>query len=246
MKMNITIRFYEELNNYLNADIRKQDIFIETKEGSSVGDIIGLFGVPCSVVDLILVNGQSSNFDYILQEKDHVSIYPVFERFNIESISMIKHSPLRKIKFLCDVHLGRLAKYLRMLGFDTFYKNAYDQNMLFKLLNEDKRILLSQDKKILLCKKIIRRYRIKQTGSGEQLREVISYFDLKNHIVPMSRCLECNGIVKAVPKEAVKHRIDRYTYDTNDEFTECTDCRKVFWKGSHYNSMMKQIRKIMD
>ncbi len=246
MKINTTIRFYEELNDYLSEDIRRQDILIDTKEGNSVGELIYSFGVACAAVDLILVNGHSANFDYILQDNDQISVYPVFERFNITSVSLIENSPLRNLKFICDDHLGRLAKYLRMLGFDTLYNNDYDHNILISLSNSHNRILLSRDKKLLLNKKITRRYLVKQAEPGEQVREVLEYFDLKKNITPMSRCLECNGVVQQVPEESVKHRIEKYIIEINDEFTECKGCGKIFWKGSHYDSMMKRIRKIVD
>jgi len=246
MKIRITIRFYEELNDFLKTDIQKQDLFAGVEKGLSVGTVIESYEVPCSAVDLILINGQSENFDYILQNNDHVSVYPVFERFNIESISCLENSPLRNLKFICDVHLGRLAKYLRMLGFDTLYKNDYNETEMIQLSNAQNRILLTRDKKILSNKKITRRYLIKQTEIVEQIRELLEFFDLKKNIMPMSRCLECNGVAQPASREAVKHRVDPYIFEINKEFSECTDCGKLYWKGSHYNSMMKWIRDRLD
>ncbi len=246
MKINIIIRFYEELNDFLISGTRKKDLFIDIEKDVSVGTLIELMGPPCSEVDLILVNGQSARFDYILQNNDRVSVYPVFECFNIESVSLLENAPLRKIKFICDVHLGRLAKYLRMLGFDTQYENDYDDNTLIRMSNAHCRTLLSRDKKLLLDKKITRRYLIKQAEPADQIREVVEYFDLKNNIMPMSRCLECNCVVQTVLKEAVESRVDQNIFEINDAFTECRECRKIYWKGSHYDSMMLWIRETVD
>ena len=246
MKIKVTIRFYEELNEFLKAGIRKQDLLVDAEKGLSVGALIESQGPPCSAVDLILVNGQAVDFDYMLQSNDRVSVYPVFERFNIESVSCLEQAPLRNLKFICDVHLGRLAKYLRMLGFDTLYNNDYDDNILIRLSNAHNRILLSRDKALHFNKKLRRRYLVKLTEPGKQVREVVEFFDLKNDITPMTRCLECNGSVYPVSRETVKHRVDEYIFETNNSFTECTGCGKLFWKGSHYDSMMKWIREMTD
>jgi len=244
MKINITIRFYEELNDYLKTSIRKQDLFIDVEKNLPVGALIESLGPPCSAVDLILVNGQSANFDYVLQDNDRISVYPVFERLNITSVSLLENSPLRKLRFICDDHLGRLAKFLRMLGFDTLYEDDYDDSIIIRLSKTHHRILLTRDKKLLLNKQITRRYLVNQTEPAKQVREVVEFFDLKNSITPMSRCLECNGVVQSVSREVVKNRVDKNIFEINNEFTECTECRKLFWRGSHYDSMMKWIEKI--
>ena len=246
MEINITIRFYEELNDFLEPCIRKQDLSIDTKEGNSVGNLIESMGIPRSSVNLVLVNGHSAGFDRILQENDRVSVYPMFERFNIGSVSVLEHSPLRELTFLCDVHLGRLTKYLRMLGFDTWYNNDYDDNNLIYQSNRHHRILLSRSKKLTKSKKLLRRYLVNQTDPVKQIREIITYFDLKKDIAPMSRCLECNDGVKPIAKEAVKHRVDELIFEINDEYTECKGCGRLYWKGSHYDSMMRWIRKILN
>ena len=246
MKINITIRFYEELNDYLESGGKKQDLFIDTEKGKSVGELIESMGPACSEVDLILVNGQPAGFDYLLQDNDRISVYPVFERFNIESVSVFENSPLRKLKFICDVHLGRLAKYLRMLGLDTLYENDYNNTEMIQLSNTQNRILLTRDKNFLLNKKITRRYIVKQPEPDDQLYDVLDFFDLKNHLMPLSRCLECNGVVTPVARESVKERVDKDIFIKNSAFSECTGCGKIYWKGSHYDSMMQRIRKMVD
>ncbi|MBC2715546.1 MAG: twitching motility protein PilT [Desulfobacteraceae bacterium] len=246
MKINVIIRFYEELNDYLKPGGQKQDIYIDIEKGICVGNLIESLGPPCSSVDLVLVNGQPVDFDSLLQNNDRVSVYPVFEMFDIKSVSILENSPLRQLKFICDDHLGRLAKYLRIFGFDTLYENDYDDNIMIQFSNTHNRILLTRDKKLLLDKKITRRYLVKQTDPVQQVREVLEFFDLKNYIMPMSRCLKCNGLVHPVLKETVKHRVDNNIFQISNAFSECTGCGKLYWKGSHYDSMMKWIQEMMD
>ncbi|MEJ2055090.1 MAG: MoaD/ThiS family protein, partial [Calditrichaceae bacterium] len=111
----ITIRFYEELNDFLQRENRKKDINYTFTGNPSVKDVIEAIGVPHPEVDLILVNGNSVNFDYNIQPNDRVSVYPVFELLDISPVNKLRPEPLRKTKFILDVNLGRLAAKLRML-----------------------------------------------------------------------------------------------------------------------------------
>jgi hypothetical protein len=126
MQNRAVFRFYEELNDFLPNN-RKKTAFSYAFEGKpSVKDAIESVGIPHVEVDLILVNGESVDFKYQLRDNDHISVYPVFESLNISEVSKIREKPLRNMAFVLDVHLGKLAKYLRMFGFDTVYRNDYD------------------------------------------------------------------------------------------------------------------------
>ena len=98
-----TFRFYEELNRYLPEHMRKTEFQVEFTENTSVGDLFEILRVPQMEVDLVLVNGKSENFKYILRDGDRVSVYPVFETLNIETITRLRAKPLRKLRFIADV-----------------------------------------------------------------------------------------------------------------------------------------------
>jgi sulfur carrier protein ThiS len=116
-----TFRFYEELNDFLPRNRRKTDFVLASFDKRSIKDAIESLGVPHTEIDLILVNGKSVNFDYILQDQDRVSVYPVFESLNIADVTRLRKLPLRKSKFIADVNLGKMAKYMRVLGFDLYF-----------------------------------------------------------------------------------------------------------------------------
>jgi hypothetical protein len=116
-------RFYAELNDFLLPEMRGRDLNRRFDESGSVKDFIESFGVPHTEVDLVLVNGEPVGFSYRLRNGDAVSVYPVFESFDIASVSRVRAAPLRELRFTLDVHLGRLAAYLRMAGFDAEYAN---------------------------------------------------------------------------------------------------------------------------
>ena len=126
----VRLRFYAELNNFL-PESEKQKSFDYSFPGPiTVKEVIESMKVPPAEVDLILVNGKPVDFDYHVNESDYISVYPVFEQFDISAVSQLRKIPLRSSKFILDAHLGKLAKYLRMFGFDTLYKNDYSDNAL--------------------------------------------------------------------------------------------------------------------
>jgi len=119
-------RFYEELNDFLPLDRRKKQFQYDYRDSPSVKDAVESIGVPHVEIDLIVANGKSVDFSYRLKNDDYISVYPVFESFNISPVTHLREKPLREIKFVADVHLGKLTKYLRLCGFDTYYRPDID------------------------------------------------------------------------------------------------------------------------
>ena len=113
----VTFRFYEELNDFLPEEKRKVRFAHQFIDRASVKDMIESLGVPHIEIDLILANGKSVEFSYIVEDKDDISVYPVFESMDITDVQHLRSKPLRDPKFIADVHLGSLVKYMRMLGF---------------------------------------------------------------------------------------------------------------------------------
>ena len=145
----ISIRFYEELNDFLPEEKQKLRFEHSYIDRTSVKDLIESLGVPHTEVDLILVNGKPVGFDYLINDDDDISVYPVFESIDITDLQHLRPKPLRKPKFVADVHLGRLARYMRMLGFDTLYKNNIDDDEIVNISVDEKRTILTRDRNIL-------------------------------------------------------------------------------------------------
>lgn len=148
-KVQGTIRFYEELNDHLRGYPKKEDIVFSYKGRRSVKDLIESFGVPHCEVDLILVNSLSVAFDYSVKNGDRISVYPQFERFNLERVSKLRAEALRETKFVADVHLGKLVRKLRLLGFDTLYDQSWHDSNLVQISAEQRRVLLTCDRELL-------------------------------------------------------------------------------------------------
>ena len=207
----VFIRFYEELNDFLPPEKRKVRFPVHITVPQSVKDLIESLGVPHIEIDLILVNSNSVGFDYIVKENDDISVFPVFESFDIKNVQRLRPASLREPKFICDVHLGSLAKYLRMAGFDTVYKNNFEGNEIVSLSAHELRTILTQERNLLKRKDVTHGYWIRNNAAGLQLKEVIKRFQLEDLFSPFSRCMECNGLIKIVDKEQIIERLEPNT-----------------------------------
>ena len=241
-----TFRFYEELNDFLPNDKKKVPFIRPFSGNPSIKDQIEAIGVPHVEVDLILVNGESVDFTYILQDEDFVSVYPVFETFGIAPVTHLRAKSLRVSTFILDVHLGKLAKYLRMLGFDTLYRNDNDDPEIIRISLAEHRIILTRDIGLLKVKTVTHAYFVRSQHPKGQLTEVLKYFDLYRAIDPFNRCIKCNGQLKPVYKERIIHRLEPLTIKYFNEFFRCTDCQSIFWEGSHFDHMQRFIQAIQD
>jgi len=237
-------RFYEELNDFLPSNKKKRTFEYNFECNPSIKDVIEAMGVPHTEVDLILVNGDSVTFSYQLKDNDVVSVYPIFESLDISNVTHLREKPLREPKFVLDVHLGKLAKYLRTLGFDTLFQNSFEDSDIIKISLEQKRTILTRDVALLKNSKVTHGYWIRSQEPKEQLKEVIHCSDLLKSVRPFYRCSDCNGIIKKVPKESILEKIQQGTKKQFNEFFQCDFCGKVYWKGSHYKKMERFIENL--
>lgn len=238
-------RFYEELNDFLPQEKRKKLFPYEFSGTPSIMDAIEAMGVPHVEVDLILVNSLSVDFFYKLNNADSVSVYPVFESFDIASVTHLREKPLRDLKFVADVHLGKLTKYLRLCGFDTYYRTDLNDKEIIDLAISDRRVILTRDKGLLKNKKVTHGYYIRSQYPRYQLKELLLRFDLKNRIASFTRCLECNGLLSDVAKKEILNRLLPKTRQYYRKFKMCNDCNRIYWNGSHYRNMKRDIKVLM-
>ena len=240
-----SFRFYAELNDFLHPQ-RRGERFTHRYAGRvSVKDMIESLGVPHTEVDLILVNGESVDFSRLVENGDIVSVYPVFEAIDISAVLRVRPEPLRTISFVVDVHLGGLARSLRMLGFDTHYERDSSDEELADLATRG-RILLTKDRGLLKRNAVTHGYYVRSKDAMEQVLEVLRRFDLASHINPFVRCLHCNGMLRPVAKETIEHRLEAQTNRYYEEFALCSICDRVYWKGSHHAAMTRQVQSIRE
>lgn len=237
-------RFYEELNDFLPEEKRKVRFEHEFIDRTSIKDMIESLGVPHSEIDMMLVNSISVDFNYIVQDKDEISVYPVFESLDISNIQHLRNKPLRDPKFIADIHLGSLVKYMRMLGFDVLYKNDYTNDEMIESSLQEKRAILTKDREMLKNNRITHGYWIRSSGVEEQVKEIIERFDLKGNIHEFLRCLDCNCILFPIEKTKIEDRLPPKVEESQDKFWYCEHCDKIYWRGTHYEKMRKFIEHL--
>ncbi|HLP14683.1 MAG TPA: Mut7-C RNAse domain-containing protein, partial [Bacteroidota bacterium] len=200
---------------------------------------IARLGIPEENVDAALRNGESAAPDSVLASGDRLSLYPVFESFDISGITRMRHAPLRAPRFVLDVHLGKLAAFMRMMGLDAMYETGYADDELVSISVHEARALLSKDRRLLEHPTLTRAYFVKATDPKEQLVEVIARFQLSGAIRPFTRCLLCNRLLVSVSKADVRTEagVPERVQEEFEEFFRCPSCQRLYWKGSHYKRM---------
>jgi len=234
-------RFYAELNDFLPEEDRGKELTRYFSVSGSVKDCVESFGVPHTEVDLLLVNGHPVDFSYPVRDGDRVSVYPVFESLDISSVSRVRPAPLRALRFLLDVHVGRLAAYLRMAGFDALYGNQATDAELAGIVAREGRVLLTRDRYLLMRTAVERGYWVRSALPKQQLLEVVKRFDLAGSMRPFTRCLECNSLLEEASRESILERLPPKLM-VKDVFPVCPSCQRVYWEGSHHERMSQLLR----
>ena len=174
----VRFRFYEELNDFLPPERRKLEFELHFDRRTSIKDMIESLGVPHTEIELILVNGQSVDFSHIVEDGDRISVYPVFESLDVSPLIRLRPAPLRDTRFVVDCNLGRLARYLRLLGFDCLYQNNYTDDDVAQISQRQHRIVLTRDRRLLQRKIITHGFYVRAVNPKEQVREVLRRIDL--------------------------------------------------------------------
>ena len=238
-------RFYEELNDFLPSKQRKRTFDYQYFGTPSVKDAIEAIGVPHTEVDLILVDGESVKFTCLLQGGERVAVYPVFERYDVAPVTHLRPRPLRQTRFILDVHLGKLARYLRLLGFDVLYRNDYEDHEIVRIATAEKRTILTRDKGLLKYDVVDRGHWVRATKPEIQVREILRAFQLEKAARPFSRCLECNALVQHLPNAHAMGRVPPEVVERYKEFSECRECGRVYWRGSHFDRMRRIVEELL-
>lgn len=228
----VRICFYRELNDFLPA--RQRNRLLEQRVDGSPGilDTIQSLGVPHTEVARVEVNRKLVAWNYRLKVGDEIRVWPGTPWGNFRP------------KFILDVHLGKLAKYLRLFGFDVLYRNDYSDPQIIQLALKTCRVILTRDVGLLKHKEVGKGYWLRQTDPKSQAREILKRFCLYDKGCPFRFCLECNGKLIRVPKKEVFGEVPPRARQYFHDFRRCSYCKKVYWAGSHYEKMQKFIRKM--
>ncbi|WP_349262608.1 Mut7-C RNAse domain-containing protein [Allocoleopsis sp.] len=242
----VVFRFNAELNDFLPHSQRQVSFSHVFKERASIKDMIEALGVPHTEVNCILVNAEAVDFSYIVQDGDRIDVYPSSTSTEATPLVSLRPQLPSILRFVLDVHLGKLASSLRLLGFDTLYRNDYDDEELAEISASQQRILLTRDKGLLMRSLVIYGYYVRATQPEQQIVEVMRRFDLFEKVLPFHRCIRCNGLLESVSKESILDQLPEKTRLEINEFHRCCGCNQVYWRGSHYERMQQFIDGVLD
>lgn len=258
------VRFHGDLDDLLAPD-RRGGPLVHAFDGTpSVKDVIESLGIPHTEVGSITVNDAPVGFAHHLSDGDRVDVFPppgstgtdgdgpsgppdetVQPQDRPGAIPLAPPVP-RPPRFLLDTHLGRLAAYLRMLGFDAAYANHADDEDLARRSADEGRILLTRDRGLLRRSIVRLGYLLRSDDPHRQLVEVARRFDLPSGASPFTRCIRCNGRIEPVERDEVAARLQPKTLRYYDTFGRCDTCGEIFWKGSHYAHMQRLVERALD
>jgi uncharacterized protein len=241
-----TIRLYGYLDELAPDAARHGEARLTFDVPRSVKDAIESLGVPHTEVDLLLVDGESVGFDRRLGEGERVSVYPVFHDVDVDTVSRVRPREPPPRRFLLDVHLGRLANHLRLLGFDAWYDNDRDDRELAALSASHRRTLLTRDRGLLMRSRVVHGYLVRSVDPVEQAAEVVRRYDLDGDIDPFTRCLTCGEPLEAVAKDEVLDDLPPRTRREHHRFVRCAGCGSVYWPGSHHERLRGLVDDIRD
>lgn len=240
-----TFRFYAELNDLIDPARRFRDSAYTFGGTPTLKDAIEALGVPHGEVDLVLCDGASARFGERLRDGARVAVYPVFEALDVAGTSRVRPEPLRDPRFLLDGHLGRLAAYLRLLGFDAAWERQPRDEDLARDAAAGHRILLTRDRGLLKRSAVTHGLLVRSTRSRTQLLEVVRRLQLQRLARPFTRCLTCNGELREVDKAAVLAELPPGSRARAEGVRRCAGCRQLFWLGSHSASQRALIAEAL-
>jgi uncharacterized protein with PIN domain len=235
-------RFYAELNAFLAPRRRHGAFHHACARDASVKHMIEALGVPHTEVELVIVNGAPADPAQRIADGDVISVYPHFRTLAPDGPLGRPPAPAR---FIADAHLGHVARRLRMLGFDVLYRNSYSDAEVAQIACREQRIVLTRDRDLLIRRDVTLGCYVHATGAEQQLDEIVVRYDLASQIRTFSRCLNCNGLLRPVAKEAVRARLPDDSARHYERFFQCDGCGQVYWEGTHVLRMRQRIAELL-
>lgn len=242
--LRVEARLYGALRDFLPSKQRDVPLTRLVAVGTTVKDLVESLGVPHTEVDVIVDGASSVSFDHRVADGDRLSVYPPFVDADVAPVIHLMPAVAGNVAFVLDVHLGRLARLLRLLGMDALWRNDLSDTELIDHAVREHRILLTRDRGVLKRSSVEQGYYVRESVSDRQIVEVIHRFCLADEVKPFKRCLECNGLIEPVAKAEVEEKLPPRTRRDYEEFTRCSACGRVYWRGSHYDRLVSRIAAI--
>ncbi len=230
MEPTLELCFAPELRFFLAPRRRDTVLHARADSTSTLAHLVQSHGVPMTEVGTLLLDGIPVEPGTIPAPGQRIDITPV---------TYPQATPL-PLRFLLDVHLGTLARRLRLLGLDTAYDNDRDDPSLFQQANSERRVLLTRDRGLLSRAGLRAGAHIRHMRPDDQLREVLERF--VPDLAPWTRCPACNGVLVGTDKQRVAAELQAGTRAAFDAFARCSACDRVYWPGAHHSHLAEIVR----
>ncbi|MEU6255604.1 Mut7-C RNAse domain-containing protein [Streptomyces sp. NPDC047043] len=231
----IHVEFARDLAPFVAGERRRGATPVSTDGVSSLGHVVESTGVPLTEVGALWVNGREVPHSYVPEAGDTVEVRTV------DRPQQVPGAPLR---FLLDVHLGTLARRLRLLGVDTAYESTdIGDPALAARSAAEKRVMLSRDRGLLRRRELWAGAYVYSTRPEDQLRDVLDRF--RPELRPWTRCTACNGLLKEATKDEVADQLQGGTHRSYDVFAQCQDCGRAYWKGAHHEQLVAIVERAL-
>jgi uncharacterized protein with PIN domain len=234
----VRLNFHASLRFFLREKSH-QSLGKTLREKTSVKDVIESCGVPHPEVDLILIDGSPVNLAFLLDHEHGVEIFGVPDAPEHFEDSRLQKRNINR--FVADGHLGKLARFLRLLGVDVAYERDVDDRKLIEVSITEERALLTRDRRLLMHAVVRDGYYPRSQNPEEQTVEVVRRFQLGDTLTPYTRCLHCNAALNPVRKDEIFSQLEPLTKVYYDDFHRCGSCGKIYWAGSHFPKLQARI-----
>lgn len=241
MKKHANLQAVGSLQDFLNNNqTDDKSIKITFTLNPAVKDVIESCGIPHTAVFTVKINGEEHSSNYNLREGDSITVYP------FESVSNTNADPIYccPSAFILDVHLGKLARTLRLFGIDASLDTSWEDADIIRLSNQQRRMILTRDLGLLKTGAAQFGYWVRSKDPDQQIEEIFKRFNIRDHISPFSRCMKCNGPKKQIPLSKVEDRIPPKVKQWHSQYWECATCHQVYWKGSHFKNLKKKVEHL--
>jgi len=243
-KQSILLAFHGYLNQLVSRSSRKNQGEYRFRQNPAIKDVVEACGVPHTEVDIILANRRSVGFGYQVTESDIINIYPPGHQLDLEDPVHLSEGGLSEARFVLDVHLGKLCRKLRLLGFDCLYRNDYEDAEIVAIGISEQRTILTRDRGILKYSAVRSGLLIRHDKDLEQATQVLNRYLLWGKIQLYKRCVLCNGLLVDVEKRSVLEHLKPQTRKCCHEFRRCLTCRQIYWQGAHSSQMKKWLQEL--
>jgi uncharacterized protein len=240
----ITLHFDAGLRDLIRRRPPDRSFLYALERKASIKDIVEACGVPHTEVGEIRCRDRFVDFDHSAEPGNTYAIAGIVPPLDVLRPSLLRPAPFSRLRFVVDVNVAKLASLLRLLGFDTAYRNGIQDAEIARLAEVEERIVLTRDTALLKRSRITFGRLVRAVHPDDQFREVLDLFGLNGPFALFSRCMVCNHPLAFIDKHRILNRLEPKTKKYFDVFKHCPACDKIYWRGSHYDEMMVRLEKI--